>query len=553
MPTCKNCTTDFTITDADKTFYAKIDVPEPTRCPQCRKQRRLSFRNESNFYLTKCQRCHKETVSVYSPNKPLVVYCKDCWWGEDWNPLDYGQEFDWQKSFTEQFRDLMAVVPRPALLHSESVNCDYSMFSANNKDCYMLVQSSNCEECHYCYWVQKCRNCLDSAFCLDCELCYQVVGGEKCYNCFYCNNCSGCLDSRFLLNCRGCKNCFGCVNLNNAQYCIFNEQKTKTEYETFIQSVDFISYRHYREYQEKFYQFSLQHPRRFAEIYQADNSTGNYLKRVKNVTMIFDGYDIEDCSYGQHVLREVKDVMDVSNAARKAELVYESVQAVLNVYQIRFSLFPRQGASFLDYCDHCVGAKNCFGCIAVRNQKYCILNKQYSEKEYTVVVPKIINHLKQTGKWGEFFDPSLSAFGYNETNAMEFFPLTKKAAMTQGFNWEDNTGGTFGQETIKWANMPDRFSDYAGDLSREVLTCSDCRRNYKLVAVELDFYKKYSLPIPRQCPKCRHRERITSRNPEQLYHRACMNAGCKNEFETTYSPARPEKVYCEACYQKEIY
>ncbi|MBI5622130.1 DNA-directed RNA polymerase, partial [Candidatus Falkowbacteria bacterium] len=33
----------------------------------------------------------------------------------------------------------------------------------------------------------------------------------------------------------------------------------------------------------------------------------------------------------------------------------------------------------------------------------------------------------------------------------------------------------------------------------------------------------------------------------------CKNAGCTNEFETTYAPERPERVYCEECYQKEIY
>jgi hypothetical protein len=28
---------------------------------------------------------------------------------------------------------------------------------------------------------------------------------------------------------------------------------------------------------------------------------------------------------------------------------------------------------------------------------------------------------------------------------------------------------------------------------------------------------------------------------------------CLNEFETTYDPKGPEIVYCESCYQKEIY
>jgi len=32
-----------------------------------------------------------------------------------------------------------------------------------------------------------------------------------------------------------------------------------------------------------------------------------------------------------------------------------------------------------------------------------------------------------------------------------------------------------------------------------------------------------------------------------------MKDGCTNEFETPYAPDRPEIVYCEECYNKEIY
>jgi hypothetical protein len=47
----------------------------------------------------------------------------------------------------------------------------------------------------------------------------------------------------------------------------------------------------------------------------------------------------------------------------------------------------------------------------------------------------------------------------------------------------------------------------------------------------------------------------------KLWHRFCMcekgnhehKGSCKNEFETSYSPERQEIVYCEKCYQKEVY
>ncbi|KKP59766.1 MAG: hypothetical protein UR55_C0020G0001, partial [Candidatus Nomurabacteria bacterium GW2011_GWF1_34_20] len=52
---------------------------------------------------------------------------------------------------------------------------------------------------------------------------------------------------------------------------------------------------------------------------------------------------------------------------------------------------------------------------------------------------------------------------------------------------------------------------------------------------------------------CRHYERLSQRNPMKLWHRSCMKEGCTNEFETSYAPERSEIVYCEKCYQQEVY
>ena len=47
--------------------------------------------------------------------------------------------------------------------------------------------------------------------------------------------------------------------------------------------------------------------------------------------------------------------------------------------------------------------------------------------------------MKADGEWGEFFSPSLSPFGYNETIAHEYFPMTKNQASERGYKWQDNT------------------------------------------------------------------------------------------------------------------
>ena len=73
---------------------------------------------------------------------------------------------------------------------------------------------------------------------------------------------------------------------------------------------------------------------------------------------------------------------------------------------------------------------------------------------------------------------------------------------------------------------------------------------YRILPQELEFYRKMNLPLPRLCPDCRHYERIKQRNPLKLYKRKCDK--CGKEILTTYSPDRPEIVYCEKCYLEEV-
>jgi len=37
--------------------------------------------------------------------------------------------------------------------------------------------------------------------------------------------------------------------------------------------------------------------------------------------------------------------------------------------------------------------------------------------------------MMKTGEWGEFFPASLSPFGYNETVAQEYFPLSREEVL----------------------------------------------------------------------------------------------------------------------------
>ena len=118
------------------------------------------------------------------------------------------------------------------------------------------------------------------------------------------------------------------------------------------------------------------------------------------------------------------------------------------------------------------------------------------------------------------------------------------------------------KDEIKSEDLPDNSKETPDDISNKVIQCinlnnkeikSNCTEAFIIIPRELAFYKRENIPIPRLCPNCRHYERSRQRNPVKLWHRQCMKEGCQNEFETTYSPERPEIIYCEKCYQAEVY
>jgi len=80
------------------------------------------------------------------------------------------------------------------------------------------------------------------------------------------------------------------------------------------------------------------------------------------------------------------------------------------------------------YCNNCHYCTDCFGCVGLQRKQYCLFNKQYTKEEYEKEVAKVIEKMIATGEWGEFFDPSLSPYAYNETVALNYFPLSQKDA-----------------------------------------------------------------------------------------------------------------------------
>lgn len=548
---CKKCHADFIIEPRDFAFYEKIQAPLPTRCPECRLVRRLSWRNERSLYRRNCDLCKKPMISVFHPDTKLTVYCSPCWWSDAWDGMEYGVDFDPAQSFMQQMRDLLGRVPVPNLygLYTTLVNSDYSNMVGFLKDCYMVTYADHNENCLNSSMILWSKDSADCLLLYESELCYESINCTKCYRALYSLDCDNCTNIQYSRNLSGCSDCYGCVNLKNKKYHIFNEPYSKEEYGKKLKEVQ----------DENPYVLWNLFPQKYMHGVQNSDVSGDYIHNSKNVHDSYLVYKMEDSRYCTYTTGG-KDCYDFTNYAETSELLYESLQSGDHAARIRWSFFVISNVQNVDYSMFIIGGQNIFGSVGLKKKDYCILNKQYSKEEYEKLRSQIIEGMRERGEYGEFFPSELSPFAYNETAVQEHFPLTKEKAIQKGYRWRD----------------PEIRSYVIGD---GIYACEHggacthaCSTAFRPIPAELEFYAKIGVPIPKICPGCRHGKRLEFRNPAQFFERTCACAGansldgvyentrahshgagkCSTSFKTSYASGRPEIIYCEECYLAEI-
>ena len=484
---------------------------------------------------------------MYSVDKSFPVYCPDCWWSDKWHGSSQARDVDFNRPFYEQFAELQKEVPRISLYLVNSENCNYCNCIGDCKRCYLTFGTVYSEDCMYGSSYYS-KDCVDNLVTRECELCYECTDSRKLYGCMHCQDC---YDSNHLLYCydlQGCNDCIACTGLRNKNYHIENKPYSKEEYEAIKKALDLCNLAHRKEWQQKFDALKQKTVRHYMPNNNVQNVSGTHIYNSKNTFHSFFVDKCEDCAYCMQVV-DLKDCYD-NNYTEENELCYEYL-GMYGTQHTHFSTFSRH--SYETFCsEYCINSKYQFGCAGMRDAEYCILNKKYSKDDYEKLAGKIIEHMQSTGEWGEFFPATLSPFAYNETVAQEYFPLTKEKVKAKGWKWrevKDEIPNV--QKIIPAEKLPSSIADIPDDILNWAIKCEKTERPFRIIKQELVFYRKMNLPIPHFHPDVRHEERMKLRNPRKLWKRECGK--CEKEMQTTYAPDRPEKVYCEECYLKEVY
>ena len=561
--TCHHCNQPFEIEQDELDFIDKISPAFagkkylfglPTLCPWCRLRRRLAWRNERYLYKRKCDLSGKEIISIYPPDSPFKIYDKELWWSDKVDNMQYGRDFDFSRPFFEQFNELLLAVPRMALIGSNNENCDYASYISGCKDCYMsFVVYYASQNVHYSNWAFGCTDCIDIYLCHTSELLYECVQCKSCYNCSYCLNCTGCSDCLFSAQLKNCSNCLFSNNLVNKKFHIFNKPYSEKEYFSYLQNLDLGSHKNTGKNIETWKKMMNSMVVRDMQLVSCEDSVGENLWRCKNSKYIFDCTDSENCKY---YLGSSDVINSQHGIGGQVEWTYEISNCGIGGSNYCFCSSAINCSNIL-YCENCYNCNDCFGCAGLKNKKFCIFNKQYSQAEYEKLAAQIIGHMKknssgagQAGEYGEFYPMSMSPFAFNKSLAAQIMPLNKEEALKLGAYWRDDEKAAVTPINLKENLLADSINEIES-VPADAQPCMNCGSAYRILPMELAFYKKKQLPLPRYCLNCRHEMRTQISHGYKFYDRTC--AKCTGPIKTTYAPERPETVYCESCYLKEIY
>lgn len=519
-------------TQQDFTLFKKLNIEPSTIPPEERHQTKMCFRNERYLYKRQCDLCKKDIIAMFHPDSPYKVYCQTCWWSDNWDGAQTSQEIDFTKPFFPQLDALHKATPKAALDNFDQENSDFCNYVSRQKDCYMVFGSWHNEKTMYSNTAIESMEIFDTLYTNKCSYSYELTDCESCYELFFAQNCALCSNSYFLFDCRNCQNCIFSYNLRNKQNYIFNKPVSKEEFEETRKKI-LSSYESLQQAIKTYHSLvETEAVHKYMIGENNENCTGNLLYRCKNVNDMFYAIEAEDLTHSVRTAKGQKDSMFI-NGNSLGELMYDSIHCDY-CHNSKFS-HACEHLSDSEYCSICYQCEHLFGCTSLRHKKHCILNKQYDEQTYKTLRERLISHMKETGEWGFFMPMSISPFGYNETVAQEFFPITKEEALAKGAKWRDEDKQEYSEPNPE----------------NNIFSCENCKKNYKIIKQELAFYGKYNLPTPHLCFACRHMNRLFHRLPYKSFTRPCTN--CKKELISSYAPDRPEKVFCENCYFKTVY
>lgn len=152
--------------------------------------------------------------------------------------------------------------------------------------------------------------------------------------------------------------------------------------------------------------------------------------------------------------------------------------------------------------------------------------------------------------YGDFLPIELSYFGYNDSVANDLYQMDKNGIKNNHYVLQENNHKDIINGAIDSISLPDSIYDTNDDILEKVLISKNTKRHYKITQDEFNFYKKHSIPIPRESFYERYSKRFKLATSFKLYKSKSSKSGI--DILTSYNPNDNQIVWSIEEYKKNF-
>lgn len=489
--TCQISGEQFLVSDHEMKLREQFWFTDlPTVMPSYRLQLLWAFYPNWSFYNRTCDKTWKSLVSVFPQDCQYPVWDRKEWFSSaqpPWAPIDF------DRPFFDQAREVFYQSPIPHIFQYKCENCEYTDDWYESRDCYLCHGWDNSEGVRYSANVNTSKDCMQCVLIDKCEKCYD------CVNCISAYSCVACLDVRNSSNCtlcydmRNCQDCIFCYNQRWKQYCIGNKQLTKDQYEQEKNKWQIESRDWYAKAQNYFKKMMHEIAwLRSSYVEHSENTTWNYISHMKDCEMCFMQLYHENCCHDFWAGWDAKHICEwVGTYGCQG---WYKVAVPIKCFEMRMSFMTIE-CRFSDYTGYSVGCENCFWCCGMHKEKFCVLNTPYSKNEYDTVIDKLIDHMKSTGEWGNFFPGNFAPNSYTDSLSGYFFPLSDWEKQKFWFNvsQQKNQKISSYQSSL---NVPQTAHMADEDTTKLVFWDEQIEKPFTILGQDINFCRELKVPLP---------------------------------------------------------
>lgn len=528
-------------------WWKKFYLLTPNLSPKAREINRLMFRNERKFYNIELENWKKEITTIHPLMRKNIVNI------EEFNNYDFTTQWlDYSWEFFKDFKELLFSSPNASRLVAWMENSPYCNQEADDKNCHLNAGWHENEDSLYNTFAVKSKDVIDNYWVFKSENVYDSINIFDSSKVFFSNQIKNSFQVYFWYDLIWCQNVIFWNNLENKNYIYKNKQYSKEEWLNIKN--DFLDklkdYKKIEELKKEYNEFLEKTWKKEKFIIWSENVSWNIIRNSKNSFSSLYSEENENVRY-INIAWNTKNSMDINSFA-----IWDKLYNVASWYNVFNSFFCASNLCCQNwfYNFSVDSIKFAFWCFWfwLKNKSYLILNKKYTKEEWEKTVVKIIEELKEKWIWWDFLNPELSPYPYNDSVAYEYYPIKKSIYLKDNkkinekienenwiwkvyilesdkfiskaiihFWWERKIN-TFWRtketeiniselvEKITFDKIPE-IENIDESIINKVIICKKTKRPFRITKKELEFYKKYLIPIPRLHYDERHQNIINKK------------------------------------------